>query len=76
MNKTFSGPIKSINDVTISARSDGRISADFGCSRGSAIYRDMDEARLELEGWADDETSRLVSELAGITKMKRWLANQ
>lgn len=77
MNKTFSGPLKSIHDVTLSDFCDGstRIRAVFG-TYGYDTYRDMDEARLELDGWADDKISELVSQLAGVTKLKRWLAKQ
>lgn len=78
MKKTFSGPLKSIHDVTLSTwTTDGvdHIKAEFG-TYGWIKYRDMDEARLELDGWADDKINELVSQLAGVTKLKRWLAKQ
>lgn len=68
---------KAFNDIVLRefVRKDGqtRWLVDYGPSLGSQIFRSQESALNELDGWSDDEIGRLSKQLAGLTKLRRYI---
>ena len=60
-------------ETIVTYRGDGKCHVDYGPSLGSQLFDDPADATAELDKWSAQEIDRLVKQLAGMTKLRRYL---